>query len=99
MNGLSFVHVHSMRLASGEEALVARVLAKDGSIGFGFSFRLDAAEARHMAEWHSGVRGERPRLEPRLDHPWERAFLESKAIPWNIEPGFAKIRWLPEEAR
>jgi len=99
MSGLSYVHVHSMRLASGEEALVARVLAQDGKVGFGFSFRLDAAEARHMAEWHAGVRKEPPRLEPLLDHAWEQAFLEKKPVPWNVEPGFAKIRWLPEEAR
>ena len=55
---IAFVHVQSLRLASGEEALVARVLAKDGRAGYGFSFRLDAAEARHMAEWNAGVRPE-----------------------------------------
>jgi len=57
---LAFMHVHSMRITSGEEALVARALTKEGKVGFGFSFRLDAAEARHMAEWHAGVRKDRP---------------------------------------
>ena len=38
--GLAFMHVHSMRIASGEEALVARALTTDGKVGFGFSFRL-----------------------------------------------------------
>src|SRR5438309_7403640 len=48
-----------MRLATGEEALIARVVAPDGRMGYGFSFRLDATEARHMAEWGAGVRGYR----------------------------------------
>src|SRR6185436_16625767 len=43
----SYLHVHSLRGASGDEILVARVLAPDGRIGFGFSSRLDATEARH----------------------------------------------------
>ena len=85
-----------MRLEAGQEALVARVVAKDGKTGFGFSFRLDAQEARHMAEWHAGLRPEKPRLEPALDHPWERALLAGQPIPWNAEPGFAKLAWLTE---
>lgn len=44
------LHVHSTRLASGEEALIARVKTSDGRIGYGFSLSLDATEARHMAE-------------------------------------------------
>jgi hypothetical protein len=55
--------VQSLRLATGEEALVARVLTSDGKTGFGFSMRLDATEARHMAEWTAGVRAERPPYE------------------------------------
>lgn len=83
-----------MRLASGEEALVARVLTKDGKAGFGFSLRLDATEARHMAEWYAGARRERPRIEAALGHPWEKAFLEEKPIPWECEPVFARLTWL-----
>ena len=45
-----FVHVHSVRLASGAEALVARALAEDGRIGYGYSLDLDATAALHMAE-------------------------------------------------
>lgn len=45
-----FVHTHSVRLPSGEEALVARALADDGRIGYGYSRTLDATAARHMAE-------------------------------------------------
>ena len=84
-----------MRLASGHEVLVARVLTKDGKVGYGFSFRLDAAEARHMAEWHAGAREERPRYEPALDHPWENAFLEGKPVPWGCEAGFTALEFLP----
>jgi carboxymethylenebutenolidase len=86
-----------MRLQTGQEALVARALTKEGKIGYGFSFRLDAAEARHMAEWHAGVRKLRPHCEPALGHPWETAWVSGEAIDWNVEPGFAKMRWLPEE--
>jgi hypothetical protein len=84
-----------MRLQTGHEALVARVLTADGKAGYGFSLRLDAAEARHMAEWHAGARAARPRLEPALDHPWERAFLEGKPIPWDCEATFSRLEWLP----
>ena len=44
------VHTHSVRLANGNEALVTRVVAGDGRIGYGYSLKLDATEARHMAE-------------------------------------------------
>jgi hypothetical protein len=69
-----------MRLATGEEALVARVIT----------------EARHMAEWAAGVRAERPPYESQLDHAWERSFLSDEEIEWQSEPGFAKMKWLSE---
>ena len=87
--------MQSIRLASGEEALVARVIADGGKAGFGFSFRLDAAEARHMAEWQLGARADKPRIDSLLGHAWERAFSEGKSIPWELEPGFSSLRWLP----
>lgn len=46
----AWVHTHSVRLASGEEALVTRVVAPDGRTGFGYSLTLDATASRHMAE-------------------------------------------------
>jgi len=85
-----------MRLATGEEVLVARVVAADGQVGYGFSFGLDATQARHMAEWATGVRSERPAYESQLDHAWERAFLSDEEIEWQSEPAFAKIRWSTE---
>ena len=84
-----------MRLQAGQEALVARVLTKDGKVGFGFSFRLDATEARHMAEWHAGARKEPPPFEAVLDHPWEQAFLAREPVPWDCEPGFTALEFLP----
>ena len=86
--------MHSLRLQNGHEALVARVLTRDGKTGFGFSFRLDAAEARHMAEWHAGARAERPELEPLLGHRWETAYLAGEPVPWDVEPAFAALTWL-----
>jgi hypothetical protein len=83
-----------MRLATGEEALVARVVAEDGRVGYGFSFRLDSTEARHMAEWAAGARAERPAYESRLDHAWERSWLSDEEIEWSVEPGFSRLRWL-----
>ena len=93
--GLSYVHVHSMRLQTGQEALVARVLTRDGKAGYGFSLRLDAAEARQMAEWDAGTRTERPLYEPVLGHPWETAFVAGQPIPWDCEPGFTALEFLP----
>jgi len=40
-----------MRLASGAEALAARVVTQDGVHGFGFSLDLEPAVARDMAGW------------------------------------------------
>ena len=88
--------MQSLRIATGEEVLVARVESKEGKVGFGFSFRLDATEARHMAEWAAGVRAERPPYESQLDHAWERSFLSDEEIEWQSEPGFAKMKWLSE---
>ena len=58
-----------MRLASGHEALVTRVLKDDGSTGFGFSLQLDATQARHMALYEAGLWPERPRITPVIAHP------------------------------
>jgi hypothetical protein len=52
------IHTHSVRLANGDEALVTRVLAEDGRIGYGFTLTLDATACRHMAESNAGLRKE-----------------------------------------
>ncbi|MGH8741238.1 MAG: hypothetical protein ACREUN_10020 [Burkholderiales bacterium] len=84
-----------MRLASGQEALVTRVLTKEAKAFFGFSLQLDATESRHMALFHAGLRGARPRIAPVLGHPWEAAGVSGSPIPWGFEAGFARLRWLP----
>jgi len=71
-------------------------LRDDGKAFFGFTFRLDATEARTMALHHAGLRS-RPDYQPVLDHPWEAAFLKGESIPWQAEPAFATISWLPED--
>lgn len=53
---IAHTHVHSVRIASGAEALVARVLAADGTAGFGFTLNLDAGVARDMAAWDALAR-------------------------------------------
>ena len=53
---IAHVHVHALRLASGAEALVARVLTADGVAGFGFSFGPEAFPARDMAAWDAAAR-------------------------------------------
>jgi hypothetical protein len=90
-----FIHVHAFRLASGKEALVARVVAPDGKVGFGFSLSLDATEARHMAEWSAGLRKEIPELKQTAGHPWEKAWRAGKPVPWDCEEGFSRLKWLP----
>ena len=51
------IHVHSLRLRSGAEALVARVMTVDGVAGFGFSLGSEALPARDMAAWDAAARG------------------------------------------
>lgn len=53
---IAHTHVHSLRLASGAEALVARVLDAQGTAGFGFTLNEDAGVARDMAAWDALAR-------------------------------------------
>jgi len=53
---IAHTHVHSLRIASGAEALVARVTATGGTAGFGFTLNLDAGAARDMAAWDALAR-------------------------------------------
>ena len=58
---IAHTHVHSVRIVhgtcAGAEALVARVLARDGTAGFGFTLNMDAGVARDMAAWDALGRG------------------------------------------
>jgi hypothetical protein len=82
MRRSAFVHIHSVRLKTGDEILIARVISDSGEIGYGFSLRLDGTEARHMAEWNAGVRAEIPES---LKAP----------LPPEIEAAIGSIHWLP----
>lgn len=53
---IAHTHVHSLRILSGAEALVARVLTTEGWAGYGFTLNLDAATARDMAAWDALAR-------------------------------------------
>jgi hypothetical protein len=84
-----------MRLGTGQEALVCRVLGDDGATAFGFSLQLDATEARHIALYNAGLRSERPRITPVIGHPWETAWVAGQPIAWESEPAFTRLEWLP----
>jgi len=45
-----------MRIASGAEALVARVRTLDGIVGYGFTLNFEAIVAREMAAWDALAR-------------------------------------------
>ncbi len=95
MGELIFIYTQSIRLASGHEALVTRVTADDGRTGFGFSLQLDATESRHMAMYEVGLWPERPHVAPVMAHPWETAWVAGQPVPWEVEPAFSTLEWLP----
>jgi len=53
---IAHTHVHSLRLASGAEALAARVRIAGGSEGYGFTLNEEAVVARDMAAWDALAR-------------------------------------------
>jgi len=50
------IHVHSLRLRNGAEALVARAVTTAGVAGYGFSLGTEATPARDMAAWDALAR-------------------------------------------
>ena len=32
---------------------------------------------------------------PVVGHPWETAWVANQPVPWEIEPGFSRLEWLP----
>lgn len=97
-------HAHSIRLASGAEALVVRMRFEGGATGFGFTFTEDLAAARAMARWlaapgDAATRRDLLATAPPDAHPWARDWRAvlagtQSAIDWNAEPGFAGLRWI-----
>ena len=82
---IAHTHVHSLRVASGAEALVARVLATDGATGSGFTLNLDAGVARDMAAWDALGRAKGVALHALLGGSYRRKVKcmndENPAIP------------------
>ena len=89
-----------MRLASGREALVARVLAADGTAGFGFTLNEDAGVARDMAAWDALGRSRRAALFQLLGGSYRRSIAVAKddlpaiAFDWaEFRKGLLEGRW------
>ena len=87
---LAHSHTASMRLASGEEALVVRVQTRGGAAGYGFTFAHRVAAAREMACWDAAARESGRPLAQLLSEaePSARAALEAAldagSHPWCV---------------
>ena len=97
---IAHTHVHSMRLASGKEALVARVLAGDGTAGYGFTLNEDAAVARDMAAWDALCKSKGVALGLLLGGFYRKTIqivkddLPALAPDWrNFRKGILESRW------
>jgi L-alanine-DL-glutamate epimerase-like enolase superfamily enzyme len=97
---VSHTHVHSIRLRCGREALAARVLARDGTAGFGFTLNDDAGVARDMAAWDAAARGRAAPLYAllggarRTSVPLARDELPAIAPDWEaLRKGMREGRW------
>ena len=97
---VSHTHVCSIRLQSGREALVARVLAAGGQAGFGFTLNDDAGVARDMAAWDAAARERGQPLHALLGgHPARRVAVQRDDVPavaadWTaLRRGLREQRW------
>jgi L-alanine-DL-glutamate epimerase-like enolase superfamily enzyme len=90
---IAYTHVHSLRLASGAEALVARVLAADGTAGFGFTLNDDAGVARDMATWDALARSKGVPLYGLFGRPspGKRIRIEKDETP-SLAPDWSALR-------
>jgi L-alanine-DL-glutamate epimerase-like enolase superfamily enzyme len=77
------IHVHSLRLRSGLEALVVRAISRQGVAGYGFALDLEPAVARDMAAWDAAAREAGTPL-------WRLLGGESRG-PARIAPGSAGL--------
>ncbi len=81
-----------MRLASGKEALVARVLAADGTAGFGFTLNEEAGVARDMAAWDALGRSKAVALHGLLGGSYRRSISLVKDDLPAISPDWPALR-------
>lgn len=89
---IAFTHVHSMRTASGAEALAARVLLADGTAGFGFTLNMDAGVARDMAAWDALGRSKGLPLHSLLGGTHRRTVKCVKDVNPSIPPDWTALR-------
>ena len=89
---IAHTHVHSLRVATGAEALVARVLAAGGTAGFGFTLNDDAGVARDMAAWDALARSKGVALFDLLGGSYRKAVkIELDEYP-SIRPDWTELR-------
>ena len=81
-----------MRLASGAEALVARVLTADGIAGYGFTLNADAGVARDMAGWDALGRSKGVALFALLGGCYRRKINIVKDESPSISPDWTALR-------
>lgn len=89
---VSHTHVHSLRLASGAEALAARALLAEGTSGFGFALNMDAGVARDMAAWDALGRSKGVPLHSLLGGSYRvKVRCEEDSLP-SIRPDWSALR-------
>ena len=89
---IAYTHVHSMRTASGAEALAARVLLADGTVGFGFTLNMDAGMARDMAAWDALARSKGVPLHALLGGSYRKRIKLEKDENPSIPPDWTALR-------
>jgi len=89
---IAYTHVHSLRVASGAEALAARVLLADGTAGFGFTLNDDAGVARDMAAWDALGRSKNVPLHALLGGSHRKKIRIEKDEDPSIAPDWAALR-------
>lgn len=89
---IAHTHVHSLRTASGSEALAARVLTPGGTEGFGFTLSLDATAARDMAAWDAFGREKGVPLHVLLGGSYRKTTKITKDDLPAIAPDWADLR-------
>jgi len=89
---IAHTHVHSLRLASGAEALAARVRIADGTEGFGFTLNMEAVVARDMAAWDALGRSKGVPLYGLLGGSYRRSVTCIREENPSIPPDWTALR-------
>ena len=89
---VAHTHVHSLRIGTGAEALVARVLIADGIAGCGFTLNLEPAVARDMAAWDALGRSRGVALHALLGGSYRRSVQCAKDEIAAIPPDWSALR-------